>query len=161
VQLRPPGQHPAPRPVTSLLGRFATEAPGGELDATHRSVRRHDMQRSASEQDRPAVKGTRDVADHDEPGLSRQLAQDSDRVKTLRRPRRREMPHTLDGLEQKLLGDQRLVGVVIAREAHRELEATSVERIDDALQRRMLLPRLPTSDRRLRTPEPLSQLVLG
>jgi hypothetical protein len=30
--------------------------------------------------------------------------------------------HTLDGLEQRLPGDQRLVGVVIAREAHRELE---------------------------------------
>ena len=68
------------------------------------------------------MKSTGDVADYDEPCLPRQLAQNSYRVKTLRRPRRREMPHTLDGLEQKLLGNQRLVGVVIAREAHRELE---------------------------------------
>ena len=100
MQFRPFGQHPAPRPVLSLLDSFGAEAPRGVLDATHRRVRRYDLQRSTSEHDRPAVEGAGDIADYDEPRLLRELTQDSDRVKTLSRPRRRELRHTLDGFEQ-------------------------------------------------------------
>ena len=118
------------------------------------------MQRSTSEHDRPAVKGAGDVADYDEPRLPRQLRADSYRVKTLRRPRRRELRHTVDGLEQKLLGNQRLVGIIVAGEADGELEIAGVERLDHALERGVLLPGLPASDGRLRASEPLRQLAL-